>query len=164
MLQKEKILNFIIVVIAVVGGFYFTFYFKNNIKSNSSSTPIPTPYLGAKLEDVSVDALDSSDFPAIPVPGGVLIKSLKATSPEGKIQLTKIYSNADSAEVNYQYFRSLLIKEGNGWTVISKVDDPTNPGHKALFATDANGILNINISKPDDTGSGSIIDLSYVLN
>lgn len=102
-----------------------------------------------------------SQFPGIPVDlGASVVNNYNAISPDGRMQSTRTIQSPASVFSNFVYYRNYLIVPGSGWTFLSEVNNPKAPNHKALFAKNGDGILNINISAAPE---GSIVDISFLV-
>ncbi len=102
-------------------------------------------------------------FPiSVPMESGAkIVGNYNATSADGKIQATRTFESEKSVDDNFALYKSYVMDRQNGWTYLNEVNDPANAGHKAIFASGANGILNINISAGSVSGT-SVVDISFL--
>jgi hypothetical protein len=102
----------------------------------------------------------SEKFPTgVPIEAGAIIaRNYNPTSPDGKTQATRSFDSRKSLGGHFALYEAFIMDRKSGWTYLNEVNDPA---HKALFASGANGILNINIL----AGSASrkaVVEISFL--
>ena len=94
--------------------------------------------------------------------GSEVIDNYNATSPDGRVQATRVVRSPFTPMGAFSYYKDFLQAEGDAWEILGEVNTATNPNHKAIFAQNSRGMLSINISA-DSAPGFSVIDISYVI-
>jgi hypothetical protein len=104
------------------------------------------------------------NFPsAVPIDQGVnILTNYNATTPEGVEQATRSFKTDKTVKTNFDFYKNYLSQKSNGWTITGEVSDESNPNHKAIFAENSIGSLNINISAGPESGT-SVVDISFTI-
>jgi len=86
-----------------------------------------------------------------------VIANYNAVTPDQKLQASRVFASAQSVDKNFAFYKTYLLDKKNGWTFLAELN--ADPEHKALFAKNSKGVVNINISKASE---GSIVDISFL--
>jgi hypothetical protein len=164
-IDKEKLAAGLLGII-VVGVVLVFIIMVSNVSRHITTVPTGEQKSVNKIEELGVGANQQlASFPDIPLPADrfTFVRTQKVTSPQGKVQLTKIAESSKSVSDNFAYFKNYLSGHASEWKIVSEVNGASDITHKAIFATSAKGILNINISSNPLKG-GSTVDVSFLLN
>lgn len=148
--NHKKFLGFGVVIVLVIIAIFWL------IKVEVSS-PVPTP-IPNKIENVPVGQAPR-EFPAqLPIESGAkIISNYNATSPDGRLQATRVFASTKSVQANYDLYNNYLTK--NGWKILGVANDPVKPDQKAIFAQSSTGVLTVTMYK---STTGSTVDLSFL--
>lgn len=118
------------------------------------------------VEGINAEALDIMGFPLLPLGEDrfIIIKSERVTSPDGKVQFTKVATSQREVTDNFTHFKNFFLAKGGDWTIVLEVNDQENAKHKAIFATNKDGLLTLNITLPVGQTTGSIVTFDFLLN
>ena len=101
-------------------------------------------------------------FPSVPIEGyAKVVANYNAEAPDGRVQATRTVTSRKSVAENFALYETFIAAPENGWTLLNKVDIPSDPDHKALFAKGTEGILSVNISAGAGEGA-SVLTISFV--
>lgn len=99
-------------------------------------------------------------FPQIPLNESVeVLSNYNATSPDGRMQATRIFASKATVADNFNFYHSFLTK--TFWNITGEINDSADPSHRAIFAQNQTGVVNVSISAGQVSGT-SVVDISFV--
>jgi len=128
-------------------------------------TPAPSGESRVKIQELRLDKklADFPDIAELPLPASAaVIKSYRAIAPDGKTQVTKKLESSKSLNENFDYYKNLLKDKKYGWTIINEVNSASLPNHRAIFAENSKGVLNINLDFIPGAKK-TTIDISFLI-
>jgi hypothetical protein len=147
--MKRSQIVLIVIAVLVIGALAFLGFRRSEVKKpinkvvNVTETQLPEKFPGG-----------------VPIePGAKIVKNYNSISPDGRVQASRVFESSKSVGDNYDFYKEFLSRPKNGWRII--LENGADPNNKALFARNAEGVLNVHITPGKQAGT-AIVDLSFL--
>ncbi len=136
---KAIVLAVLVILLAVV--WYFSM--KKDEKVEPTPQPVTDTEQKVKATKTEVDSTKvPENFPTdIPIePGAKIVDNFNATAPDGRVQATRSFESAKSAQENFTFYKNLLTQKG-----YEIVNTANRDNLQVIFAKKGDGLVNIAI-------------------